>query len=71
MPFLGIIIWKGVSRFNGGAGGGRGVFQMEGTSFSSGGRGRPMGGIGFDGGVEKNHKIGRVPPPHYGKPCYV
>ena len=55
MPFLGIIIWKGASHFNGGMGGrgGRGVFQMEGTSFLSGGRGRPMGGIGFDGGLKK------------------
>ena len=37
MLFLGIISWKGVSRFNGG---------------------HPMGGIGFDGGSQKNPGMG-------------
>ena len=42
--FLGIISWKGASRFNEGR---RVVFQMGGASFLRGG-----GGV-FDGGVRK------------------
>ena len=48
MLFLGIISWKGVSRFNGGGGGGGFVFQM--------------GGIGFDGG-DSIVGWGDAPPP--------
>ena len=46
MFFLGIILWKGASRFNGEGMGG--VFQIGGALFLSGG-GAPWGGISFDG----------------------
>ena len=48
MLFLGIISWKGSSRFNGGRGVGGGCFSEGGASFlSSGGRGGrvPHGGF--------------------------
>ena len=68
--FLGIILWKGASRFNGG---GRGVgvaFQM-GRGFTFKWEVCPMGGIGFDGGRLKKSQDGGAPLPclpHYGKP---
>ena len=63
--FLGIILWKDASGFNGGRGA---VFQMGGASFFSGGG----GGIGFDGegGSKKNVGQEGCPiGPHYRKPC--
>ena len=66
MFFLGIISWKGASRFNGGFGV---------ASFLSGAGGAPWRGISFDGDVfEKIVGWGGTPPsplcsPHYGKPC--
>ena len=48
MLFLGIISWKGTSRFNRGEGGGEVVFQIGGASFLSGvGVGVPWGGHWF------------------------
>ena len=66
MPFLGIILWKGVSRFNG-----EGLFFRWGASFLSGG-GAPWGALldGGRGGFLKKI-IGWGHPhvsPHYGKP---
>ena len=56
MLFLGIISWKGASRYNGGEGG---VFQMGGFIFKwGGGASVLMGG----GGFEKNCRMGRVTP---------
>ena len=43
MLFVAIISWKGISRFNGGAGGGF-FFKLGGGEY-------PMGGISFDGRV--------------------
>ena len=61
MIFLGIISWKGASRFNGG----EGCFSDGGTSFLIGG-GCPMWGIGFDGrGFQKKNRWMRGgAPPH-------
>ena len=65
MLFLGIISWKGTSRFNGGGI----IFQMGEASFLSVG-GAPWGGIGFDGGGGGQKKLldGLGVCPHYGKP---
>ena len=59
MLFLGIISWRGTSRFNGGGI----IFQMGEASFLSVG-GAPWGGIGFDGGAgsKKIAGWGGVPP---------
>ena len=66
MFFLGIVSWKGASRFN------------EGVRFLDGERGAPHGrGIGFDRRVfENNCRMGggsapHPPAPHYGKPLYA
>ena len=55
--FLGIISWKGASLFKG-----------WGACFSVGlhfyvWEGHPMGDINFDGGLEKNHRMGPPCPP--------
>ena len=69
MLFLGIISWKGTSRFNGA---GELLFRWRKDFFFKWGEGAPWGGIGFDGGISK--KIvgwgGTCPPcpPYYGKP---
>ena len=48
-----MISWKGASPFSGGRGEGV-VFQMGEGGFIFKWGVRPMGGIGFDGGVRKN-----------------
>ena len=58
MLFLGIISWKGTSRFNGGI-----VFQMEGASFLSG-AGAPWGASVLMGGSKKIDGWGDAPPSH-------
>ena len=62
---LGIISWKGASRYNGG-----GLFFRWGASFLSGWCG-PWGASVLMGGgaVKKNCRMGDPPTPHYGKPC--
>ena len=68
MLFLGIISWKGASRFNEGGGG---CFSDWGASFLSGGV--PWGDIGFDGrGFQKKSLDGGGGgvAPHYGKLCW-
>ena len=71
MFFLGIILWKGASRFNGEGMGG--VFQIGGALFLSGG-GAPWGGISFDGkGFRKKLLDGthhtQPPTPTMGNPA--
>ena len=70
MLFLGIISWKGASRFNGGF-----VFQMRGASLLSGGECTPWQGHQFWWGVfKKNCRMGggppMPPPPTMGNPAY-
>ena len=50
--FLGMITWKGASRFSGGGGRGGLAFRWGSFLFRLKG-GAPMGDIGFDGGVRK------------------
>ena len=69
--FLGIISWKGASRFNGG----EGCFSDGGTSFLIGGD-APCGASVLMGGgfKKKSWDEGGCPPPmfpHYGKPWYI
>ena len=69
--FLGIVLWNGVSRFNG-----EGiVFQMGGFIFKW--ACAPCWGIGFDGGEEVSKKIvglggpPLMPPTTMGSPVYI
>ena len=66
MIFLGIISWKGASRFNVGRGV---VFQMEGASFLSGGVPHRGHRFWWGGGSKTIVGWGGAPPmPDYGKP---
>ena len=68
--FLGIMLWKGASRFNGEV-----CFSDGGVSFLIGGAGHPMEGIIFDGGRvwKKYNGMGEDAPhapPSTGKPVF-